>query len=109
MTKRYHLLAPAFIGLVTLVLLAACASRPRSTSGGELVGASLASWQEPSPYGMVLIPRGSIVLGHTQADSLWGFPAESKAISVDAFWMDRTEITNAQYRHLSDLRVRPDP
>ena len=98
MTKRYHLLAPAFGGLVTLVLLAACASRPRSTSGSELVGASLASWQEPSPYGMVLIPRGSIVLGHTQADSLWGFPAESKAISVDAFWMDRTEITNAQYR-----------
>lgn len=98
MTKRHHPLAPALIGLVTLVLLAACASRPRSTSGGELVGASLASWQEPSPYGMVLIPRGSIVLGHTQADSLWGFPAESKAISVDAFWMDRTEITNAQYR-----------
>lgn len=90
---------PLFAVFGLICSLCACASsRSNSSAGGELVGAHLVSWQEPTPYGMVLIPRGSIVLGHTEADSLWGFPAESKAISVDAFWMDRTEITNAQYR-----------
>ncbi len=98
MTKIQRLLSLTSATTLALVLFGACASRPKSTAGGELVGASLASWQEPAPYGMVLIPQGSIVLGHTEADSLWGFPAESKAISVDAFWMDQTEITNAQYR-----------
>ncbi|NYS34252.1 SUMF1/EgtB/PvdO family nonheme iron enzyme, partial [Streptococcus danieliae] len=60
--------------------------------------AKLSSWNEPSPFGMIQVPRGSIVLGNKEADSLWGIPAESRPISVDAFWMDRTEITNAQYR-----------
>lgn len=85
--------------LLLMTLLSACASRGRGgAAGGELVGAPLASWNEPSPLGMVLIPRGSIVLGHTQADSLWGRAADAKPISVDAFWMDSHEITNAQYR-----------
>lgn len=78
-------------------LLSSCgASRP--TVGGELVGARLASWSEPAPYGMVKIPRGHIILGQKEADTLWGEPAVSRAISVDAFWMDRHEVTNAQYR-----------
>ncbi len=75
-----------------------CASSRTQGAGGELVGAYLTKWQEPAPFGMILIPSGSIVLGHTKKDSLWGFPINSKAISVEAFWMDQTEVTNAQYR-----------
>lgn len=66
--------------------------------GGELTGARLASWSEPAPYGMTKVPRGHIILGTDSIDSLWGEPAVSRAISVDAFWMDRNEVTNAQYR-----------
>lgn len=80
-----------------LSLLSACGAS-RSSVGGEITGVRLASWNEPAPYGMVKIPRGHIVLGRKQADSLWGEPAVSRAISVDAFWMDRNEVTNAQYR-----------
>ncbi|GAD06320.1 GldJ [Porphyromonas crevioricanis JCM 15906] len=75
-----------------------CASG-RSSVGGELTGARLSSWNEPQPYGMIQIPRGTIVLGSKDStDSIWGSPSITRAISVDAFWMDRTEITNAQYR-----------
>lgn len=64
----------------------------------ELTGVGLASWSEPAPYGMVMVPQGHIVIGEKAADSVWGLPAEYKAISVDAFWMDQTEVTNAQWR-----------
>ena len=37
-------------------------------------------------------------MGRAEADSLWGEPAQSRGISVEAFWMDRTEVTNAAYR-----------
>lgn len=84
--------------LMLLLLLGSCASKRGFGGGGELVGAPLASWNEPAPYGMVLIPSGSITLGSTEADSLWGRMADAKPISVDAFWMDSHEITNAQYR-----------
>jgi formylglycine-generating enzyme required for sulfatase activity len=47
---------------------------------------------------MVLIPRGSLKLGEEETDSLWGSNAPHKEISVESFWMDDTEITNAEYR-----------
>ena len=65
---------------------------------GGVATARLASWNEPAPHGMVHIPRGHVLLGEAKADSLWGTPAVSRGISVEAFWMDRTEVTNAQYR-----------
>ena len=68
------------------------------TSMGGVATARLASWNEPAPHGMVHIPRGHVLLGEAKADSLWGTPAVSRGISVEAFWMDRTEVTNAQYR-----------
>ncbi len=66
--------------------------------GGELTGVSAPAWSEPSPYGMVLIKRGSFDMGPADKDSLWGIHQDPKGISVDAFWMDETEITNAKYR-----------
>lgn len=87
-------------GLVsTLVVFSSCGGSGGAGSvGGELVGAGGSAWAEPSPYGMVLISRGSIALGPADSDSLWGTKAEPKGVSVDAFWMDATEITNSEYR-----------
>ncbi|WP_311567136.1 SUMF1/EgtB/PvdO family nonheme iron enzyme, partial [Porphyromonas uenonis] len=75
-----------------------CAPKRGSGVSAELVGVGLSSWSEPAPYGMVQVPQGHIVLGEREADTVWGLPAEYKAISVDAFWMDQTEVTNAQWR-----------
>jgi hypothetical protein len=73
---------------------------PQSSNaiGGELTGISGASINEPAPYGMVLVERGSIKMGDEETDSLWGTSSTVKDISVDAFWMDDTEVTNAEYR-----------
>ena len=46
---------------------------------------------------MLLVNRGHVRMG-IQDDNLWGVNAPIRDISVDDFWMDKTEVTNAQYR-----------
>ena len=82
---------------VVVVLITSC-GRNALNSGGELVGVKSASFSEPAPHGMVLIKRGAFEMGSADSDSIWGFDAETKGVSFEAFWMDETEITNAQYR-----------
>ncbi len=85
--------------ILSALMFASCMG-PQSSSaiGGELTGISGASINEPAPYGMVLVERGSIKMGDEESDSLWGTSSTVKDISVDAFWMDETEVTNAEYR-----------
>ena len=85
--------------LLATVLLASCMGTGKySTMGGEVTGISGTAINEPAPYGMVLVERGSIKIGEAEADSLWGITTPVKDISVDAFWMDETEVSNAKYR-----------
>ena len=87
--------------MILLALVAASCLSPRSygnANGGEVTGVSATGLSEPTPYGMVLVKRGSIKVGEEKADSLWGTSAPVTDISVDAFWMDETEISNAKYR-----------
>ncbi|MBR5476250.1 MAG: SUMF1/EgtB/PvdO family nonheme iron enzyme [Bacteroidaceae bacterium] len=84
--------------LFTFLLASCIGMQGTSSMGGELTGVSNAAINEPAPYGMVLVERGSIKIGDEEADSLWGISTPVKDISVDAFWMDETEVTNAEYR-----------
>lgn len=80
-------------------LFQSCTGMGRNSGfGGELVGIGGSVLAEPAPYGMVLIDRGSIRMGPSEDDSLQHIKADSKGISVDAFWMDETEVSNAKYR-----------
>ena len=70
-----------------------------SMSGGEVTGISTGrGFTEPTPYGMVMVNRGSLKMGIDKNDSLWGNVAPVKDISVDGFWMDETEVSNSKYR-----------
>ena len=95
MDQRFkHLLIACFI----TAAITSCAVSGNSTSGGEVTGVGSSSWTEPTPYGMVLVERGSIKAGPAEADSAWNLRADSRGISVDGFWMDETEVTNAKYK-----------
>lgn len=84
---------------VVASLMASCAlSSSSSSAGGEVTGVGAVSWAEPTPYGMVLVSRGSMEVGPQKADSLWNLRADARGISVDGFWMDETEITNSKYK-----------
>jgi len=93
---------PGIAGVLSIpllsMLLSSCFSGKGSSAGGEVTGVGGSAWAEPTPYGMVLIDRGSIAMGPSSDDSISGIKADPKGISVDAFWMDETEITNSKYK-----------
>ncbi len=89
------------VGILALfITVVSCMSSRGSAeaSGGEVTGVGGSAISEPAPYGMVLIKRGSLKMGTDNTDSLWGKKMPEREISVDAFWMDETEVTNSKYR-----------
>ncbi len=73
-------------------------SSSASATGGEVTGVRGTGYSEPTPYGMVAIKKGSLRVGLEDIDSLWGTQTPVRDISVDGFWMDEREVTNAKYR-----------
>ncbi len=85
--------------LVFIVVLAAIVSSCGPGKNGELTGVpGRKGYQDPTPYGMVFVPMGSFTMGNNDEDITWTVNAPSRTVSIDAFWMDQTEITNNQYR-----------
>lgn len=84
--------------LVVSILLAISFSCSQY-SDGELTGVQgRKGWFESTPYGMVFVPMGSFNMGPSDQDVAWAMTAYSRTVSIDAFWMDETEITNNEYR-----------
>ena len=65
--------------------------------GATYAVVSLLRVSPASPPGMVWIPGGEFTMG---TDSDLGKPDEKPAhrVRVDGFWMDETDVTNAQFR-----------
>lgn len=85
-----------------LILLFASAVMLSSCGGGnrgQVVGAQdRENWYQPDPYGMLFIPSGSYTMGPSDQDVPYALTAQSRTVSVHAFYMDETEITNNEYR-----------
>ena len=94
-----HIAINTLLTALCIATLAACAgNRNAMQNGGEVTGARGVAFNEPVPYGMVEVKRGFLKVGLEHNDSLWGKNIPSREISVDGFWMDQTEVTNAMYR-----------
>lgn len=87
--------------LAGIVLSSSTCSRPGSGSGygnGELIGAKRSGkWKESAPTGMVFVRRGTLNIGPNDQDPA-SATQPTRTVSIDAFWMDDTEITNNEYR-----------
>ena len=84
-------------GIMAGLAFSACLG-PRSAStatGGEVTGVGGTAYSEPTPYGMVFVKKGSLKIGTEETDSLWGMTIPTREISVDGFWMDANEGSNA--------------
>lgn len=77
-----------------LALIVSCNSGDR----GELVGVKGNNWHPEKPYGMTLVPGGAFIMGKSDDDLAQVQDAPTKTVTVRAFYMDETEITNAEYR-----------
>ncbi len=83
----------AFI-VIGLGLLASACKRTDIYSADEI--RYRGAWFEPYPYGMVYIPRGAFQLGPSDDEII--DDTKMRSVTVEAFWMDDTEITNSEYR-----------
>ena len=83
------------IAILSAGVLAGCGS---SSDRGELVGVPVRSFRAEVPYGMAYIPSGSFLIGQTDQDVTFAQIAQTKQVTIPAFFMDQTEITNSQYR-----------
>ena len=80
--------------LVLVLGLSAC-GKP----AGELVGASVSGpTGDAEPLGMRYIRKGSFLMGANDQSAIFAESDENRKVSVNAFWMDETEITNSEYR-----------
>jgi sulfatase modifying factor 1 len=81
--------------LIIIIFLTGCGS----TNTGELTGVlGRKKFFEPEPFEMAFIPAGNFMMGPSDQDAVFAMNSISKSVTVDAFWMDQTEISNNKYR-----------
>ncbi|MHA8101610.1 SUMF1/EgtB/PvdO family nonheme iron enzyme [Aquirufa nivalisilvae] len=68
---------------------------------GEIVATTRKGWSQPTPYGMVLVPSGSYMMGQADEEVSHAGVNFNKRVTVAAFYMDDTEITNHEYRQFT--------
>ncbi len=81
--------------IIVLTFLFVACNKP----AGELTGLGTKDkFFEAQPYGMVFIKRGSFMMGANDQSAIGGINDKPINVTVDAFWMDQTEITNDEYK-----------
>src|SRR6201982_3529692 len=82
------------IFLGTAILLVSC-----NEISGELVGVKgRDQWFQPDPFGTLYIPMGSYHMGPDDEEAPMAHTTKSKVVSVQAFYIDDSEISNNEYR-----------
>ena len=71
-------------------------------SKGELVGVKAKKYYPEKPFGMVLVPGGSFIMGKSDDDLPGIQDAPTETVTVRSFYMDETEITNSEYRQFTN-------
>ncbi|TDG37840.1 gliding motility-associated lipoprotein [Pedobacter changchengzhani] len=70
---------------------------------GELVGAYNKKFKNDRiPLGMVYIPPGHTPMGGSDEDITFSQNGPSRMTTISAFYMDQTEISNAEYRQFTN-------
>lgn len=65
---------------------------------GQIDAKARKGYKQDAPQGMVLIPSGSFMMGQADEDVMSTRINMNKRISIPAFYMDDTEISNNEYR-----------
>lgn len=84
----------AFLLAAVLLIFSSC-----KNNDGQLIGVKdRPGVLNTNPYGMVYIPAGHYLMGASDQDVPFALTNQAKNVSITAFWMDETEITNNEYR-----------
>ncbi len=81
------------IGFAALIL-SSC-----QNGNGELIGVqNRAEWYGYDPLDMQYVPAGSYTMGQSDQDVPFTHQNKTRVVTMSAFYMDHTEITNNEYR-----------
>ena len=79
---------------IALIFVTSCNER-----SGELVGVEgRERWFQPDPFGTLFVPMGAFHMGPDDEEAPMAHTTKSKMVSVQAFYVDDSEITNNEYR-----------
>lgn len=92
-----------FLGITAASLALLAIGCGRSTGPqGQLVGEpNTMNYQAPIPIGMVWVPTGVMKAGAGDEDIQNALDAPLRTVNIQGFYMDATEITNAEYRQFT--------
>ncbi|RQO30059.1 gliding motility-associated lipoprotein [Taibaiella sp. KBW10] len=90
------------LSIAVVAMLFASCGKPGSQ--GQVVGDynTNPSYRPPTPVGMVWVPAGYLRTGYSDQDVQNALDAEVRNVQVQGFYMDATEITNAEYRQFTN-------
>ncbi len=91
MKKIYFLLA------VVICALEGCLGTKADADRGEVRPPAVRTFRATTPYGMVYVPGGSFLQGQTDQDVTFAQTTQNKQVTISAFFMDQTEVSNATY------------
>ena len=94
LNKTKFLMKKIFLFFIISIFLISCSKSDR----GELTGLKSKKFFPEKPSGMILVPSGSFLMGMSDDDMAQLQNAPISTVSVKAFYMDETEITNGEYR-----------
>lgn len=90
---------PILIALATLAYGCGLFGSKETGHHGELTSVqNRPEWDQYQPLGMAYIPPGSYHMGQNDQDVNYSQIAHTRQITISAFFMDETEITNNEYR-----------
>ncbi len=92
-----------FILILATAAVSAVFSGCGNSGTGELIGSQGRTPYKPvTPYGMVYVPSGSYHMGQSDQDIAYSQISHNRQVTISAFYMDDTEITNNEYRQFVD-------
>jgi sulfatase modifying factor 1 len=92
------------VTLVAALSITACKTNKR-LDGMDNIGRSKTTMQNLTPlapHGMVFVPAGTIIERDVVTDTSMAADTVPRTVTVSAFFMDATEVTNKQYRTFVD-------
>ncbi len=97
--------------LLIIVIASTLAGCGLANDNGELTGVQgRRKWFHPQPFGTVYIPTGTYHTGQSDQDVQSAQIGQNRQVSIPAFYMDDTEISNNEYRqfvyHVVDSLMR---
>jgi formylglycine-generating enzyme len=88
--------------LPVLVLLEGCSSsQEKKTTTSVIPRNEIPTAEMTAPEGMVWIPGGEFTMG-TDDPQAYAYERPAHRVRIDGFWMDVSEVTNAQFRSFAD-------